>query len=251
MNELLEKFRELFPEFDSLSDSLVEMYLELAGSIFGACQTAQLYLTAHLIALDKANGIGQAGTSPTKARLVGGVLPLLSVIDIITDGSLIMNSIDVTGIDFTSVLSYEDVATTLQTELENLNINVTVAYEDVTQSFIIENVIAGSSEILTYAFSYISGTDLSSVFSLSSATAISLTQGTNEITGGATIDGGMGETTSEKVGELQVTLKAMAESGLETYYTSTAYGRRYLALKKVCPTYVYSPRVFMSGTANS
>ena len=61
---------------------------------------------------------------------------------------------------------------------------------------------------------------------------------------GAPIDGGGGELTSEKVGELQVTKKPMADTGLETYYTSTPYGRRYLALKKVCAPYVFSPRTF-------
>ena len=125
MTELLAKFRALFPEFDFLSDAVVLIYLESAGEIFGACSTAQLWLAAHLIALDQANQVGQVG-----------------------DGS------------------------------------------------------------------------------------------------GASIDGGNGEINMEKVGELQVSLKTMADRGLDTYYTTTPYGRRYLAYRAVCPTYVYSPRTF-------
>jgi hypothetical protein len=60
---------------------------------------------------------------------------------------------------------------------------------------------------------------------------------------GAGMDGGNGENMQEKVGEIQVMMKTMADSGLDTYYTSTSYGRRYLAFKKACPSYAVSARV--------
>lgn len=125
MDELLIKFRALFPEFQNVSDVVVLLYIEMAGKIFCACTTAQLYLAAHLLTLDDANGVGQNGGS------VGGSL-----------------------------------------------------------------------------------------------------------------DGGNGEVTNERVGELEVTTKAMADKGADTYYTTTPYGRRYIVLRNACPAYVFSARTF-------
>jgi len=56
-------------------------------------------------------------------------------------------------------------------------------------------------------------------------------------------DGGDGENTSEKVGEVQVTLKPMAETGLATFYTSTVYGRRFLSFRAACPKFAVKARV--------
>ena len=72
---------------------------------------------------------------------------------------------------------------------------------------------------------------------------IALDQSNGIGTTGATVDGGNGEHTSEKIGDIEVALKTMADSGLETYYTSTPYGRRFLAFKKACPSYRFSARV--------
>lgn len=125
MDQLIAKFRELFPEFNNISDAVLEIYFDIASNIFNKCGIALQYLVAHLIATDIANGMGPAG--------------------------------------------------------------------------------AGN---------------------------------------GATIDGGSGEVSSEKVGELQVTLKTMADRGYDTFFSTTQYGRYYLALRNTCPSYVYSPRTF-------
>ena len=128
-NPLLPNFRALFsPDFDSISDAKVTIYLDQAGVIFSACQDAQLYLAAHLIVVDKTNNVG-------------------------------------------------------------------------TEQ-------------------------------------------------GGSMDGGNGENTSEKVGEVQVDMKTMADTGLDTYYTSTPYGRRYLAFKKACPAYALSARAYPSARSH-
>ena len=44
---LLPKFRELFPEFATTSDTIVLNYLEIAILTFNKCEKATLYLTAH------------------------------------------------------------------------------------------------------------------------------------------------------------------------------------------------------------
>lgn len=49
-----------------------------------------------------------------------------------------------------------------------------------------------------------------------------------------TIDGGNGETTSESVGSVSVSMKSQADTGEEAFYTSTKYGRRYLILRRAC-----------------
>jgi len=62
--------------------------------------------------------------------------------------------------------------------------------------------------------------------------------------GGASVDGGEGETTSESVGGVSASFKSMADTGADTFYTSTAYGRRFLALRKTTPGYAFSVRVY-------
>jgi len=62
--------------------------------------------------------------------------------------------------------------------------------------------------------------------------------------GGASVDGGEGETTSESVGGVSASFKSMADTGSDPYYTSTAYGRRFLALRKTTPGYAISVRVY-------
>jgi len=61
---------------------------------------------------------------------------------------------------------------------------------------------------------------------------------------GGVVDGGDGEHESEKVGEISVTVKTMAESNLDSFYTTTPYGRKFLAFKKASPSYRMSVRVF-------
>jgi len=69
MEATLSNFRTLFPEFDDpvLSDSKVELYLEQASEIHSCSGTAQLYLAAHLAAMDLASD----GQAPEDAVTVG------------------------------------------------------------------------------------------------------------------------------------------------------------------------------------
>ena len=120
-DQFVVKFRILFPEFDGTSDAQLEIYYDQTNTIFNACNNAQLYLAAHLIALDQASGAGSSGAVP---------------------------------------------------------------------------------------------------------------------------DGGNGEHTSEKVGEVQVNMKTMADTGKDTYFTTTPYGRRYLIFRNACPAYAFSGRVY-------
>jgi len=62
--------------------------------------------------------------------------------------------------------------------------------------------------------------------------------------GGAPVDGGEGETTSESAGGVSASFKTQADTGSDTYYTSTAYGRRFLALRKTTPGYAFTVRVY-------
>ena len=130
LDEFILAFRELFPEFDGVSDTLLAIYYDQGLAIFSACNYAMLYLVAHLISIDQANGISGNGS-------------------------------------------------------------------------------------------------------------------------GGSIDGGNGENTSEKVGEIQVNMMAMAESGKETYFTSTPYGRRYLTFRNTCPTRAFSVRCYTSNRVGS
>ena len=51
IEELLAVFRTRFPEFDSVSDEQVSLYLDDALCIFKLCDKAVVYLAAHLCAL--------------------------------------------------------------------------------------------------------------------------------------------------------------------------------------------------------
>ncbi|MEE9451885.1 MAG: hypothetical protein V3V61_03905, partial [Gammaproteobacteria bacterium] len=195
------------------------------------------------------------------STLVGGTLPSLATITAISDGSLIMNGQPVTAIDFSSDVSYADIALTLQSALVAANVNVTVTADLLNTSLIVKTIAEGA--VLTYASTEGSGTDISDLFALSSTTSVSLKQGVtdellaiyydqgNAIFGacglalqylvahliaidtangvgeaggatGATLDGGNGENTTETVGQVTVNLMTMAESGKETYFTSTS-----------------------------
>lgn len=121
--------------------------------------------------------IGRWIVSDTSAILTGGTLPDLSSITTISDGSISLNSTDVTGIDFTTASSYSDVASFLQTALTTAAINVTVTYNSSDTNFIIATSDTGSTATLTYGSTTGSGTDISSLFNLDSAGAVSLEQG--------------------------------------------------------------------------
>jgi len=120
VEELLPLFRTRFPEFDAQSDARIEAYLGDALLIHALCETAVLYLTAHLLTLDIESGAGSTGASS---------------------------------------------------------------------------------------------------------------------------DGGDGEVVSESAGGVSASFKSQADKGKDVFYMSTAYGRRYIALRNACPGYAFSVRV--------
>lgn len=61
--ELLPAFRTRFPEFIAQTDARIEAYLGDALLIFTLCETAVLYLAAHLLTLDIESGSGSTGAS--------------------------------------------------------------------------------------------------------------------------------------------------------------------------------------------
>ena len=61
---------------------------------------------------------------------------------------------------------------------------------------------------------------------------------------GGYIDGGDGEVTMEKVGDLQTNFMAMAQDGADTFYTTTPYGRKYIVFRNACPSYGFSAIVY-------
>jgi hypothetical protein len=60
---------------------------------------------------------------------------------------------------------------------------------------------------------------------------------------GAGSDGGGGEVVSERAGGVSATYKSQAAKEKDVFYMSTAYGRRYVALRNACPGYKFSVRI--------
>ncbi len=114
----------------------------------------------------------------TSAILTGGTLPSLPTLTAITDGSLELEGEQVTGMDFSSAVSYSDIANVVETQINaSAAPTVTVTYDATSTSLIVTTVATGSGITLTYASSAGTGTDVSDTLALDSATAISLTQG--------------------------------------------------------------------------
>lgn len=122
--ELMQTFRTRFPEFpeSSLTDDQLTLYLGDALAIFRLCEKAVVYLTAHLITLDRESGVGTAS--------------------------------------------------------------------------------------------------------------------------GASVDGGDGELQSESVGGVSGSWRTMADNGKDTFFTTTAYGRKYITFRNACPAYAFRVRVY-------
>ena len=123
--------------------------------------------------------IGRWFNTDYAANLVGAQLPALSVLQAISDGAIVLNGAEVTGIDFTSATSYTDIASILQTELGTASptINGTVDFDSSNTNLIFTNNIAGSTEPLTYASSPASGTDLSTILGWTETTGAQLNLG--------------------------------------------------------------------------
>ena len=61
---------------------------------------------------------------------------------------------------------------------------------------------------------------------------------------GASTDGGDGEVVSESAGGVSASFKSGAKKEKDVFYMSTAYGRRYIALRNACPGYRFSVRAY-------
>ena len=61
--------------------------------------------------------------------------------------------------------------------------------------------------------------------------------------GNTGIDSGLGEITSEKIGQKAVTYKTQASVEKDVFYTTTKYGRMFLQLRDKCPSRAFTPRV--------
>lgn len=62
--------------------------------------------------------------------------------------------------------------------------------------------------------------------------------------GNTGIDSGLGEITSEKVGQKAVTYKTQAGKEADVFYTTTKYGRMFLQLRNKCTGRAFTIRVF-------
>jgi hypothetical protein len=79
--------------------------------------------------------------------------------------------------DFTSVTTYADVATVLQTALTTAGATVTVTFDATSTSFVITTTNSGASATINYAVAPTSGVDLSLTLLLTSSTAAALVAG--------------------------------------------------------------------------
>jgi hypothetical protein len=59
---------------------------------------------------------------------------------------------------------------------------------------------------------------------------------------GGSVDGGEGETVSESAGGVSASFKSQADTGKDSFYTVTPYGRRFLAMRNTCGAYKLSVR---------
>ncbi len=61
---------------------------------------------------------------------------------------------------------------------------------------------------------------------------------------GGSVDGGNGEVTSEKVGQIQVNMVSAAENARDVYFQTTPYGRKYIQFRNACPSWGLSIRTY-------
>lgn len=61
---------------------------------------------------------------------------------------------------------------------------------------------------------------------------------------GASSDGGGGEVVAESAGGVSASYKSQTDKSKDVFYMSTAYGRRYVALRNACPGYKFSVKVY-------
>ena len=111
------------------------------------------------------------------AIIVGGSVSQLSDFQAINDGSISINDEDFTGIDFSAVTAYADVATTLQTALRagadaSLD-QVEITYNAVKARFEISTgSVVGATALLTHGTSAATGTEIASLLGIDNETSI-------------------------------------------------------------------------------
>jgi len=121
--------------------------------------------------------IGRWFDNDVPANVLGGAPAALATLTAINDGTFAMNGINVVGMDFTTALSYTDIATVIQTQAVAAGLSITCSYNATKAYFEIFTTAVGSSATLTYASPAGSGTDVSGLLAMSSTTATQLNQG--------------------------------------------------------------------------
>ena len=163
------------------SSDRLKVYADIAGVALDFATTSEPYKAANIYfaqtPFPKNLLIGRWFKADSAAELIGGTLPTLTTIQAVVSGSLRLNAVDVSGMDFSSALSYADVATTLEAAIDAAGFAVSVVFDALTANFIITTDAVGVDATLTYASPTGSGTDVSQLFALDSDTATRLNQG--------------------------------------------------------------------------
>jgi len=175
--------RTLFVTTDTTlgSSDRLKVYADIADVALDFATTSEPYKAANIYfaqsPFPKNLLIGRWFSADSAAELIGGTLPSLAAIQAVVSGSLRLNAIDISGMDFSTALSYTDVATILEAAIDAAAIAVSVVFDALTSNFIITTDAVGIAATLTYASPTGSGTDVSQLFALDSDTATQLNQG--------------------------------------------------------------------------
>jgi len=130
--------------------------------------------------------VGRWIDSDVGADITGAASATLATFQAISDGSFQMNGEDYTAMDFSGDLSFADVASEIETKLAagtDLNLKTaTVAYDATLGAFTITTATTGATATLTIASAAASGTDISTLLGMDTASAYTLNQGDDEET---------------------------------------------------------------------
>lgn len=159
-------------------------YLEFSGASAVSAFGAYFGQTAEYTQLQKYFGfLSKGGNAPEKvvvarwyktntAAFIKGlrVSATVSTIAAVTDGSMKVTldgtTATLTGLDFSSAVSYSDVASVIQTAMQTDLAGSTVAYSSVTGGFIITSATAGKTSSAGGVASDTTGTDVSELLGL-------------------------------------------------------------------------------------
>ncbi len=120
------------------------------------------------------------------AILVGGNHTTLAAFQAISDGTFTMFfdgvDTDIIAVDFSTDLSFADVAATLSAKLVTAGVDYAVTYDVIEKAFVITGTMVGTPNTLSFATPQGTGTDLSGLLGWTAATGGTLQQGQDEET---------------------------------------------------------------------